>query len=87
MQFVLSFMYLSIYVSITLSIYTQCISSLAAGDASEKFEVHLKVAVKWNLQMHLWRPCLSELGDACGGHNCGNLEAVIKKVWACTWRP
>jgi len=43
------------------------------------------------LQMHLeaiivptWRPGLSEFGDGIGGHDCANLESVIKQVWTCT---
>ena len=29
----------------------------------------------------------SEFGDALGGHDIGNLEAVIEQIWKYTWRP
>jgi len=31
------------------------------------------------------RPWFSEFGDALGGHDHGNLEAVIGRVWTCAW--
>ena len=38
-----------------------------------------------------WRPWSSEFGDALGGRDRVNpemhLEAVIERVWRCTWRP
>jgi len=31
-------------------------------------------------------PGSSEFGDALGGHDRANLQAVIEQVWICTWR-
>jgi hypothetical protein len=37
--------------------------------------------------VHTWSPRLSQSKHAKGGHNCGNLETVIKRVWRCSWMP
>jgi hypothetical protein len=34
-----------------------------------------------------WRLRSSEFGDALGGHDSANLDAVIGRGWRCTWGP
>ena len=77
-----------IYVSIYLYSYTSThgISGLAAGGAWEEFEMRLKMTIEWT-QRFTPRPWSSKFGDAHGGHDWVNLEAIIEPVWRCTWRP
>jgi len=49
-------------------------------------EIHLETGIEWTLRC-TWRPGSSEFGDAHGGHDCANLQAVIERVWRYTWRP
>jgi len=49
-------------------------------------DMHLETEIEWT-QRCTWRPGWSELGDAHGGHDVANLQAVIERVWRYTWRP
>jgi len=53
---------------------------------SSMSEMHLETEIEWT-QRCTWRPGSSEFGDALGGHDCANLQAVIRRVWKYTWRP
>jgi len=93
-QFIFSSRYLWIYITTIL----HSISGLAAGSAWEQFEIRLKMTMKCS-QRYTPRLWSSKFGDALGGHERANLEAVIervwrytleamiKRVWRCTWRP
>jgi len=79
-----------LYLSInTDTKFTHGISRLAAGDACEQFQVHIKLSILWT-QRCSRRPWLSYIGDALGGPDWVNLEipfeAVIQCVRKCTWR-
>ena len=41
-------------------------------------EIHLEAVIKRH-----WRPESSECGDALGGRDGANLEAVIERAWRC----
>jgi len=53
---------------------------------SSMFEMHLETEIE-STQRCTWRPESSELGDALGGHDCANWQAVVERVWRYTWRP
>jgi len=64
------------------------ITRLAAGGFSDEFKVRVEIKIELT-QTRTPRPCSSEFGDAVGGHDQAtlemDLEAVIKRVWRCTW--
>ena len=64
---------------------THGISGLAAGGAREQFKVRLKMMIKWT-QRYTLRLWSCEFGNALGGDNRANLEAVIVRVSRYTWR-
>jgi len=68
---------------------THVISRLAEGATWEEFEVCQEMTIEWT-QWYTPRPWLSNFGDALGGSNRAyleiHLEAVIERVWICTWR-
>ena len=69
-----------IYVSMYLYSYqsTHGISGLAAGGAWEQFEVRLKMTIEWTQR---YTPGCDRASLEM------HLEAVIKRVCRCTWRP
>jgi len=81
-----------IYVSMYLYSYlsTQGISGLAAHGDWEQLEVCQKITIEW-IQRYTPRPWSSKFGDAIGDRDWVNSqmhwEAVIERVWTCTWRP
>jgi hypothetical protein len=79
---------------------TDGIYGLAAGGASEQFEVRLKMTIKWTrgdtpgpwsnqFGDALWRPWLSELGDVFGGRDRATLmmrlQSIIGRVLRYSW--
>ena len=79
--------HLCTYASFYLYSYpsTHGISRPAAGGAWEKFEVRLKITIKWT-QMYTPRPWSSEYGDAYGGSNRAYLEVHLEATIGWTWR-
>jgi len=81
-----------IYGSIYLYSYpsTHGISGLAAGRASEQFEVRLEMTMKWT-QRYTWRRVSCEVRDALGGCDRASLmmrwEAVFEWTNRCTASP
>jgi len=57
---------------------------------SSVFEMYLAMEIEWTLRC-TWRPGLCKFGDTLGGlgrYNwVMNFEAVMERVWRCTWRP
>ena len=68
---------------------THSIPRLAAGGASEQFEVQLKMTIWWT-ERYTPRPSPSVLGDALAGREVVNSQMhsdnVIERLWSYSWR-
>jgi len=83
--------HVSIYPCINIATKsTHGISGLAAGGASEQFEVRLKMTMEWT-QRWTWRPWSSKVGDKLGGRDPATLEMHFEADITCierwNWRP